>query len=317
MTYLHYTATGTLSSPQVAKSAETHIHPRSKFQLPLPEVFTDHNAPPSVRVLFTEWVKQADASDNGIITINLRRPPYSPQTRLKAIRWLIAHKLLKRVEKGGGRGNGSRYFVRWSFKYKSPRNRMRYLNSVEHAKTVNPSTYRRKNKKVYSPRGTSRPRKSPHPSRKALAWAMVQVRKTLDQNFPTNRTRKREILAGVGASIWRAMLRGDLSPGKALARFVTELCHRLLAAHSRSGARPWYAFGGWIVRTILTELETERRERAENEAHVAEIARARQEVPRGEEFDRVLRDELGVSHLRDLIREQLTAGGSVLSYDTT
>lgn len=271
----------------------------------LPSAFTDHNAPPSVKKLFITWVKQADATYNGIITINLRRQRYSPQTTLKAIRWLKSHKLLRRVERGGGRGNVSKYFVPWSFKYKSPQKRMRYLNSVEHAKTLNPSTFRRRNKKKHSPNGTYRPMNSPRPSRKALAWAMAQVRKTLGEEFPVNKHHKREIVTGIGAGIWRAMRKGELLPGRQLRAFISELRRYLREVHSRRGVRRWCSFGGWVVRVILNELRAERRERAENEKHVAEITRARQEVPRREEFDRALVNELGVPHLRDFIEQEL------------
>lgn len=100
----------------------------SSFSINIPSAFIDHNAPQSVRMLFTEWVKQADATDNGIITINRYTAPYSHTTVDKAIKWLISHRLMMKVQTGRGRGNGAHYFVRWSFKYKSLKERQKSAN---------------------------------------------------------------------------------------------------------------------------------------------------------------------------------------------
>lgn len=96
----------------------------------LPDAFTDHNAPEFVRKLFIRWVEQADAADNGIITINRYDPhlPYSHTTVDKATRWLVSHHLLMKVEVGRGRGKGSRYFVRWSLCYKNLQTRQKAVN---------------------------------------------------------------------------------------------------------------------------------------------------------------------------------------------
>ena len=100
----------------------------SCLSISLPNVLIDHNAPQSVRVLFTEWVKQADTTDNGIIIINRYKAPYSHTTVDKAIKWLISHRLMIKVQSGRGRGCASRYFIRWSFTYKSLKGRQKSVN---------------------------------------------------------------------------------------------------------------------------------------------------------------------------------------------
>jgi hypothetical protein len=104
----------------------------------LPQCFIDHEAAPSIVKLFSEWVRRADQTANGVIMINRQTQDFSDTTVDRAIRWLVAHKLMLLTEKGSGRGNGSRYFVRWTFAHPNPATRQRWVNSRKPAKRVNP-----------------------------------------------------------------------------------------------------------------------------------------------------------------------------------
>lgn len=117
----------------------------------LPDVLTEHHATPSIRDLFDQWVRRADKTDNGIIQIvrTRRQPnsrtgkPYSPPTVDAAIKWLTARHLLMKTEQGIGGGNGSRYFVRWSFDQRTLTARQKAVNHLEYVKRVKFTDYAR------------------------------------------------------------------------------------------------------------------------------------------------------------------------------
>lgn len=114
----------TVRSPRV----QTHVDPAC---------FTDHHAPRSVVTLFAVWVRQADMVDNGVISINLRQQSYSHTTTSAAIRWLVKHRLMVKIEAGGGRGVISRYFIRWSFTHPALSVRQKAVNCTKNQNTGN------------------------------------------------------------------------------------------------------------------------------------------------------------------------------------
>lgn len=91
----------------------------------LPRCFKHHNAPESVVRLFKGWVSAADETLNGVIAVNRQGQGYSAATIDRAIKWLTAHHLMMKVERGGGRGVASRYLIRWSFVYETLTQRRR------------------------------------------------------------------------------------------------------------------------------------------------------------------------------------------------
>ena len=171
----------------------------------VPDCFSEHNAPLAVRVLFREWVKRADQTGNGGIAINRRRQVYSSTTVSRAIRWLTAHRLIMRVEHGGGRGVGSRFLIRWSFVYPNPSARQKAANLREYANTGNfPYTHLRKR---YAPpeihseiRKSSQKKKSSEKELKAKAFGLPQLRQKIqqlkDEKLPSQRD-KRVLMAAV------------------------------------------------------------------------------------------------------------------------
>jgi len=266
----------------------------------LPNAFTDHNAPPSVIKLFTKWVEQADTTDNGIIVINLQKQTYSNTTTTKAIRWLKAHRLLMMVEQGGGRGVASRYFVRWSFDHETLSARQNAVNSSEYKNTANPFTIEENHEDLLAMRKRNASLAPNKPSPKALAWAMSQVRTAVNRDFRVNRARQKQILSGMGAAIWRAMVRGKLKAGPKLAAFIHDLIRRLLEVRRRFGARAWCTYGGWLVHTTLTAIRAEEAQRAQQRREEIERKREREEV-RKDPFTELLREE-GQEHMTDYIR---------------
>ena len=91
----------------------------------LPRCFKHHDAPESVVRLFKGWVSAADETLNGVIAVNRQGQGYSAATIDRAIKWLTAHHLMMKVERGGGRGVASRYLIRWSFVYETLTQRRR------------------------------------------------------------------------------------------------------------------------------------------------------------------------------------------------
>ena len=150
----------------------------------LPRAFIDHNARQSVINLFSNWVRQADSTDNGVIVINRQRQLYSDTTVDKALRWLIKHRLIMRAEDGLGRGNGSRYFIRWSFAHPDLSTRQKAVNHSEPAKRVNQTTFRREAKDCSfkkTPAGVQ-----PFAQSKSYRWAMSRARATIGELTSTS-----------------------------------------------------------------------------------------------------------------------------------
>ena len=287
----------------------------------LPDAFTDHNAPEFVRKLFIRWVEEADATTDGIIPINREKQPYHRTTVTKAIRWLKAHRLLKLAEKGGGRGVASRYEVNWLFEYKTPSPRQKAINHAKYANTGSSYKYARKrllkllekHEKLLAQRKQAASLKSEKPSRKALAWAMSQVRTMVNEDFAVSKPRQREILAGIGASIWRAMVHGKLKAGPNLAEFIRMLISRLREVRSgRFGPRAWCAYAGWLVKTTIEGIRSEAAERERQRREEEERKREREEA-QAHPLNELLAEE-GVERISDLVK-RLAAEQSPLSPD--
>ena len=265
----------------------------------LPRVFDDHDAPVSVVRLFTLWVEQADTTDNGIIAINLRRQSYGHTTVAKAIRWLVSHNLLTRVESGGGRGVGSRFAVRWSFKYHTLTSRQESVNRPKPSDTVRPHSYRRKTREFISSckqETGQRPVQhcqKPQLSQRAFRWAMARVREALAELEPT---RRRWFIDAAAHAIRRATVRA----GPQLAELVRRIVRSI-----RDGETAWVSWGrdafSYVAYWTNEHLRDMRREHSrivETEHLVDEIRRERERARRG--FSEFLRPA-GVSSLREYI----------------
>ena len=130
-------------------------------------------------------------------------------------------------------------------------------------------------KKTYSPKGRT---VSLNPSKRALAWAMAQVRRELASYAITTR-RKKLILTAIGASVWRSMLRGTLRAGRQLGEAVKGLIQRLREAQAIGNTqRAWCSCAGWMVQSELAEQSERRQRLEESERQIAEIRCQKEEA---------------------------------------
>ena len=186
----------------------------------------------------------------------------------------------------------------WQLRWRTP------LASFPQNSVTPHSTYRPREKET-SPNGTSRSTSPNPPSKRALRWAMAQVRKTLQASYPVSRSRERAICEGIGASLWRAMKRGEVRAGPELADFVAELLRRLSDARGVGDRiRSWCSWGGWTVRTLVNEREADKRELAATERFVEEVQREKEEARHG--FTEFLK-AAGVGSLREYVMKAATA----------
>lgn len=115
----------------IAFKQSTYLRGSTKG-LKYPSCLLEHSAPKSVVRLFTDWTKLADETDSAIIPINLQHQHhYSNITAQRTIAWLTKHNLLVKKSVGVGRGNASRYQIRWSFAEKSLTERQRNVNIMK------------------------------------------------------------------------------------------------------------------------------------------------------------------------------------------
>jgi len=207
-----------------------------------PDCLVDHHAPKSVRMLWQLWVKQADLASNGIIVINRQRQPYSVATVDRAIKWCKSHHLLFLTEHGGGRGNGNRYWVKWSPAYGSVSARQKAVNHPEHAKTLSFSTFaregafklleeeRKRNKRSLLCK-TSCQNVRVSKSKKTIFASQNKQQRRLRNERATRwaMARAREVTADKGAltafamAIRRALASNRVFIGPELARFTAEV----------------------------------------------------------------------------------------------
>ena len=302
----------TIADPQTPKTFIKSIRYRERSgNRGLPQAFEDHGAPKSVRVLFTRWVERADRTDNGVIVINRRQEEgYSHSTVDRAIRWLTAHHLLVRVERGGGRGVGSRFFVRWSFRYPALSTRQKEVNHPKTSDTATSPSYRRNTHKNSLNR-TARPpintagSTNPHP--RARAWAIARIRETVGK-LPVPSWQRRELVDAAAVAIDRALKRGQVHVGGELAELVRGLQREVLNLRTgRAGRRTSFSWSFGVVSEIVAEIERARAEAELTEEFIREERAARKQAalhPVGE-----LLEEEGVTRLSDLVRRMVEDEG--------
>jgi hypothetical protein len=262
----------------------------------LPSCFDDHNAPKSVIALFSDWIRQADQGETGVIVVNRMRQPYSPPTVDRAVRFLIKHNLLVLVEYSCGRGNGNRYFVRWSFTHPTLSTRQRAVNHAEPTKTINTHPLEEK-QKGSSHAGTTSPYAN-KPSKRALAWFMFQIRKEL-HDYRITPHRRKAITTGIGASLWRAMKSGAIQAGRQLAALLHEVIARLReACRIGEGLKSWCSWAGWCVRETIA---LQRTKLAQTEASAQLVAQIRREKVEAQGSVAAFLSEVGAVSLRAYI----------------
>jgi len=272
-----------------------------------PSCFADHEAAPSIVRLFTGWVQRADQTPNGVISINLRAQSYSHNTTRKAIAWLVKHKLMLRVERGGGRGVRSRYLIRWSFQHPTLTQRRKIamfsVNHPKHTNTIPPPNTRRKALKDSSHSRTDGPRKS---NRKPLAWAMSQLRREL-QDYDITRQRQKFILSGLGSALWRGLKRGAIKAGRQLGQVVHDIIGRLRDAMAIGNSmHSWCSFGGWAVRCVIDD---QRAKQTRDEASARLIAQIRREKEEAQGSVTAFLTEVGAGSLREYIQQRCALSG--------
>ena len=301
---------GAVADPKTRNNSIKSIrHRRWSGKQRLPQVFEDHSAPESVQRLFVNWVRRADAVGNGVIMVNLRKEIYGHTTVAKAIKWLIAHRLLVRVERGGGRGCGSRYFVRWSFAHPTLSARQKEVNHPKTSDTVHSQSFRRNTEKNSLNRTTRPPINTAGQARahpRALRWAAARIRETV-RELPVDRGRKRELIDAAAAAIDRALRQGRVRPGSELGELVRGLRREIVSLRTgRSGRRASYSWAFGVVATITEEIARARAEEAETAKLLAEEREARRQAaahPVGE-----LLAEAGVERISDLIKKMVACG---------
>jgi len=279
-------------------------HTPSKVQTPtaqttLPDCFTDHHAPPSVVSLFTEWTRAADKTDNGVTVINRQRQRYSVATVDRAVKWLKAHHLLFLVERGGGRGNGNRYFVRWSFVHETLSARQNAVNHPEHAKTLSSDTFARveafkllEEKRISKKHSSKKRKETSHNvypfdnekrrilttenqqqrqlrNEKATRWAMARIREA---------TADEDALTAAAKNIRKALKTGQVWIGPEFNRLVEQLADDL---RDLGGEEAWpetrwdmFSYTGYHAQQAALDVLSHRA----NEAQYRTMEREREEA---------------------------------------
>jgi hypothetical protein len=146
----------------------------------------------------------------------------SHQTTWRALRRLRGARLIAIAS--GSRGSQETV---WQLCWRSP-----LASFPQISVTLAPISSNTRERKAFSPQGTTRPSRPKGPSKRALAWAMAQLRKELGTGYRMSDKRQRNLCTGIGASVWRAMKRGELRAGPSLAVFLQELIIRLREAQS-------------------------------------------------------------------------------------
>ena len=184
----------------------------------------------------------------------------------------------------------------WQLRWKSP-----LASFPQVTVPLAPIRSNTRDSKAFSPKGTVSPSNPNSPSKRALAWAMAQLRKELTTGYDMTNERRQNLCTGIGASVWRAMKRGEVRAGPSLAVFVREVVFRLREAKGvQESQRAWCSWGGWAVRTVI---DNQRAKQASDEASarlIARIKREKEEAKGG--FDEFLA-EVGASSLREYIRQ--------------
>lgn len=182
----------------------------------------------------------------------------SHQTVWRGLRRLRGAHLIQLIKRGAG-GRSSVYQLLWRSSLAS------FPQDLVTPTSCSLSISREKNlprEKRLNPPGTFRPSRSNKPSKKALAWAMSQLRNELS-DYQIAVSRKRAITTGIGASIWRGMKSGTIQAGRKLATVLHEMIQRLREAiRIGDSVRSWCSWAAWALQMTLRE-QSERCQRAE------------------------------------------------------
>ena len=254
-------------------------HSRESCPLPArrtPDCFEDHRAPESVRIIFEQLVEIADESDNGRAAVNLRGftnpttdKPYGSSTVQRALQWLTVHRLVMKTKEGGGRGNHSEYFVRWSTDHETLSKRQSSINhrrekvatrydkptqplpSIEEGQDIRPS-----NENACTNASPSHSWESSTPKidqTQSIQRAMKHLRPAIEALPPPfGAATADDLCAGFAWSLLRAIRRGHITTGGELANMVN---HALTEIRSLDGIPEvdsfCYSFAGMVVRDAI------------------------------------------------------------------
>jgi len=263
-----------------------------KFPSCRPDVLS--KMPRSCNIVFD--VLRAEINPQGQAAISVRHLAHvtrlSPQTVSRALRRLRGANLI--TVAADAQGSRSRTWqLRW-----------RVFGGSFPQFCVTPGHIRNyPEKKDLSPNGTpSSVVKRPEPSRRALAWAITQVRAALS-DYSTTQQRKKLICNGIATSLWHSMCHGRVHAGAELGCVVRDL-HRYLsdARGIGDGQRCWCSWAGWAIGSILEEFQAAKASRQASDRLVTTIRREKQEAKDG--LERFLA-EAGTQTLSGYIRLQL------------
>jgi len=277
-------------------SSSTTETQSSTVETKLPDCFADHHAPKSVIELFTAWVQRADQTSNGVISINRQRQVYGRTTTSAAIKWLTSHRLMMKAERGGGRGVGSRYLVRWSFDHETLSARQNSVNHPETRITGHFDTFARvgafklleekpqsnkpsfdksktfKNVFVSESRKTVFASQNKHKRRlrneRSTRWALARVREI---------TTDADVLTASAKAIRHVLASGQVFIGPELNRFVQELTSWVQDGEEtewEDGAQATFSYIGCAVKEGLSFVRWDRSKLAEQEVRELERAEA-------------------------------------------
>ena len=154
--------------------------------------------------------------------------------------------------------------------------------------------------KAFSPNGTNRPQQSNTPSKKALAWVMIQLRKELGTGYRMSKQRKKHLCTGIGVNIWRVMREGKVRAGPGLAAFVREIIFRLQDAQGIGDSqRAWCSWAGWAVQSVIAD---QRAQRISCEASARLIGKIQREKAESRGSVASFLSKVGASSLSDYVR---------------
>ena len=134
----------------------------------------------------------------------------------------------------------------WQLRWRSP-----LVSFSQVSVPLAPIRSNTRERKAFSPQGTTRPSRPKEPSKHALAWAIAQLRKEIGTSCRMSDQQQRNLCTGIGASVWRAMNRGELRAGPSLAVFLQELICRLREV--QSSQRAWCSLGGCALRGVIND----------------------------------------------------------------
>ena len=213
----------------------------------------------------------------------------SHQTTWRALRRLRGAHLIE--ISSGSRGNlGTIWQLRW---------RTPLCTFPQPSVTLHPIRNKTRDLKAFSPNGTNCSQQSTTPSKKALAWAMTQLRKELSTGYRMSKQRKKHLCTGIGANIWRAMKQGDIRAGPDLVAFMREIVFRLQDAQGIGDSqRAWCSWAGWAVRGVI---EDQHWQRVSCEASARLISQIRQEKAESRGSLRCFLTEVGVSSFAEYV----------------